>query len=91
MAEACTVFTSAWINEEIPKEWLQSIIWPLHKKVGQLDCGNCTGTTLLNATYKVFYNFCKGAHGGAVFEALRYKPEDLGVDSRWCDWNFSLT
>jgi hypothetical protein len=24
-------------------------------------------------------------------EALRYKPESRGLDSRWCHWNFSLT
>jgi hypothetical protein len=29
--------------------------------------------------------------GGAVVEALRYKPEGRGIDSRWCHWNFSLT
>jgi hypothetical protein len=32
-----------------------------------------------------------GACGGAVVEALRYKPEGRGIDSRWCHWNFSLT
>ena len=26
-----------------------------------------------------------------VDEALRYKPEGRGFDSRWCHWNFSLT
>jgi hypothetical protein len=26
-----------------------------------------------------------------LVEALRYKPEGCGFDSRWCDWNFSLT
>jgi hypothetical protein len=26
-----------------------------------------------------------------LVEALRYKPEDHGFDSRWCPWNFSLT
>jgi hypothetical protein len=26
-----------------------------------------------------------------VVEALRYKPEGSGFDSRWCHWNFSLT
>jgi hypothetical protein len=26
-----------------------------------------------------------------VVEALRYKPEGRGFDSRWCHWNFSLT
>jgi hypothetical protein len=25
-----------------------------------------------------------GARGGAVVEALRYKPEGSGIDSRWC-------
>jgi hypothetical protein len=26
-----------------------------------------------------------------LVEALRYKPEGLGFDSRWCHWIFSLT
>jgi hypothetical protein len=38
--------------------------------------------------YEKTFNFkqvhCKlGAHGGAVVEALRYKPEGSGIDSRW--------
>jgi hypothetical protein len=32
-----------------------------------------------------------GAHGGVVVEALRYKPEGRGFDSRWRHWIFSLT
>jgi hypothetical protein len=24
-----------------------------------------------------------------VVEAMCYKPEGRGIDSRWCDWNFS--
>jgi hypothetical protein len=31
------------------------------------------------------------ARGGSVVEALLYKPEGRGIDSRWCHWNFSLT
>jgi hypothetical protein len=31
-----------------------------------------------------------GVRGGLVIEALRYKPEDRGIDSRWCHWNFSF-
>jgi hypothetical protein len=27
----------------------------------------------------------------ALVEALRYKPEGRGFDSRWCHWNLSLT
>jgi len=26
-----------------------------------------------------------------LVEALRYKPEGHGFNSRWCHWNFSLT
>jgi hypothetical protein len=26
-----------------------------------------------------------------LVEALHYKPEGRGFDSRWCHWNFSLT
>jgi hypothetical protein len=33
-----------------------------------------------------------GEHAVAqLVEALRYKPEGRGFDSRWCHWNFSLT
>jgi len=26
-----------------------------------------------------------------LVEAMHYKPEGRGFDSRWCHWNFSLT
>jgi hypothetical protein len=32
-----------------------------------------------------------GAHGGAVVEALRYKPEGHRFDSRCYNWIISLT
>jgi hypothetical protein len=37
-----------------------------------------------------FYFNIKGARGGAVVEALRYKTDVCGIDSGWCHWNFSL-
>jgi hypothetical protein len=37
------------------------------------------------------YSSSSGARGGAVVEALRYKPEGRGIDSRLFQWNFSLT
>ena len=49
----------------------------------------CSFTTLVNL-YKVTWH-----HGGTavaqLVEALRYKSEGHGLDSRWCHWNFSLT
>jgi hypothetical protein len=41
-------------------------------------CSNSLGTPVLR-------------RGGAVVEALLYKPEGRGIDSRWCHWNFTLT
>jgi hypothetical protein len=32
-----------------------------------------------------------GARGGVVVKALCYKPAGRGFDSRWCQWNFSVT
>jgi hypothetical protein len=32
-----------------------------------------------------------GAAVAQLVEALRYKPAGRGFDSRWCQWNFSLT
>jgi hypothetical protein len=32
-----------------------------------------------------------GARGGVVVKALRYNPAGRGFDSRWCQWNFSVT
>jgi hypothetical protein len=36
----------------------------------------------------VLLNIYIGARGGAVVEALHYKPKGRGIDSRWCHWNF---
>jgi hypothetical protein len=33
----------------------------------------------------------KGARGGVVVKAVRYKPAGRGFDSRLCHWNFSVT
>ena len=38
----------------------------------------------------VLYKYVKHAVAQLV-EALRYKSEGRGFDSRWCHWNFSLT
>jgi hypothetical protein len=31
------------------------------------------------------------ASGGVVVKTIRYKPAGRGFDSRWCQWNFSVT
>jgi len=37
------------------------------------------------------YRLLNAARGTRLVEALRYKPEIRGFDSRWYHWNFSLT
>jgi hypothetical protein len=32
-----------------------------------------------------------GQAAAQLVDALRYKPEGCGFDSRWCHWNFLLT
>jgi hypothetical protein len=41
-------------------------------------------------TPRIMYCVTLG-HAGKVVEALCYKPESRGIDSQWCQWNFSLT
>jgi hypothetical protein len=36
-------------------------------------------------------NICWGQAVAQLVEALRYKLEGRGFDSRWCHWIFSLT
>ena len=49
-----------------------------------------------NARKGFFFNlvliYVRLGHAVApLLEALRYKPEGCGFNSRWCDWIFSLT
>jgi hypothetical protein len=41
-------------------------------------------------TFISVYLHIVGSRGGAVVEALRYKPEGRGFDSRWCRWIFFI-
>jgi hypothetical protein len=45
---------------------------------------------ILHLIKNAWYKHQDGARGGAVVEALRYKLEGHGFDSRWCHWIFSL-
>jgi hypothetical protein len=40
--------------------------------------------------YYIILQFSR-TRGDAVVEALRYKPDGRGIDSRWCHWNLFLT
>jgi len=50
------LITSIWKKEQLPEEWKQSIIVPIHKKGDKIDCNNYRGISLLPTTYKILSN-----------------------------------
>ena len=50
------LITSIWKEEELPEEWKESIIVPIHKKVDKTHCNNYRGISLLPTTYKILSN-----------------------------------
>ena len=47
---------SIWKKENLPEEWKESIIVPIHKKGDKTDSNNYRGTSLLPTTYKILSN-----------------------------------
>jgi hypothetical protein len=45
-----------WNKEELPEEWKESIIVPIHKKGDKTDCNKYRGISLLPTTYKILSN-----------------------------------
>jgi hypothetical protein len=41
-----------WNKEELPDQWKESIIVPIHKKGNKTDCSNYRGISLLSTSYK---------------------------------------
>ena len=55
----CAIFKviiAIWNKEELPGEWKESIIVPIHKKGDKTDCNNYRGKSLLPTMYKILSN-----------------------------------
>jgi hypothetical protein len=47
---------SMWNKEELPQQWNESTIIPIHRKGDKTDCNNYLGISLLSIAYKIVSN-----------------------------------
>jgi hypothetical protein len=45
-----------WNKEELPHQWEESVVVPIHKKSNKTDCSNYQGLSLLSTSYKILSN-----------------------------------
>jgi hypothetical protein len=45
-----------WNKEELPHQWKESVMVPIHRKGGKTDCSNYRGISLLSTSYKILSN-----------------------------------
>jgi hypothetical protein len=45
-----------WNKEELPHQWIESIVVPVHKNGDKTDCSNYRGISLLSTSYKILSN-----------------------------------
>jgi hypothetical protein len=55
-SEIYKVVCSIWNKEELPQQWKEFIIVPIHKKGDRTDCNNYRGISLLSTAYKILSN-----------------------------------
>jgi hypothetical protein len=48
------IVQKVWTTKELPQEWEEGALCPVHKKGNQLECRNYRGITLLTSSYKIF-------------------------------------
>jgi hypothetical protein len=54
-SEIHRLICSIWNKEELPQQWKESLIIPIHKRVIR-HCSNYQGMSLLSTAYKILFN-----------------------------------
>jgi hypothetical protein len=45
-----------WNKEELPHQWKESIVVPIHRKGYKTDCSNCRGISVLSTSFSILSN-----------------------------------
>jgi hypothetical protein len=61
---------SVWNKEELPDQWKESIIVPIHKNCVKTDCNNYRGISLLSTSYKMLSNIPLSRLGPYIDEII---------------------
>ena len=48
-----------WLQEQMPQDWNEAILIPVHKKGDKMKCSNYRGIALLNVVYKILASYIK--------------------------------
>jgi hypothetical protein len=56
LSEIHKLINSVWNKEELPDQWKESIIVPIHKKGDKTVSNNYRGISLLSTSYKILSN-----------------------------------
>ncbi|XP_063915634.1 caldesmon-like [Zophobas morio] len=48
-----------WLQEQMPQDWNEAILIPVHKKGDKMKCSNYRGIALLNVVYKILPSYIK--------------------------------
>jgi sorting nexin-29 len=73
-----------WNKKELPDQWKESIVVPIHKKGDKTDCSNYRGISLLSASYKILSNIL-------LARLIPYADEIIGDHQCRFQHNSSMT
>jgi hypothetical protein len=61
---------SVWNKVEQPKQWMESIILPVHNKGDKTDCNNYRGISFLSTSFKILSNILLSMLGPYIDEII---------------------
>jgi hypothetical protein len=71
-SEIHNLIYSIWNKEELPQQWKESIIVPVHKNGDKTDCNNYRGFYLLTTAYKTLFKILLATLTPYVNEVIVY-------------------